>query len=100
MLERRSSVRAGAMVIGGLLVAVGFVIGSAGPGTPQAHAQRAGVTYISPLPGIEVANGAFALVESEGVYFLVDTRGGAIPVRYKTNSLRELPGEALLRYPQ
>jgi len=86
------------LLTGGLLVAIGILIGgSAGPGTVAAARQDT-TAWRTPLPAIPLEQSGAALVQSGGVYWLIGRDGWATPVRYRDNSLRPSPGETLLPY--
>jgi len=86
------------------LVALGAVIGGLLMRAPISIAEASGPSGTSVVIGRPVRAVTFgldevALVESGGLYFVVNARGASTPVRFRNTDLTNPPGESTLPTP-
>jgi len=98
----RSAARTTARGLGLLLL--GLVVGATVTRAPLAGADaaepaRAPWSHERPIRAIAFDSDDVVLVESGGVYFVVNARGAAAPVRFRTTDLTNPPGESALMTP-
>lgn len=98
---RRSAASPTARGVG--LLILGLVLGAAiarAP-LPSAAADPARVNWghERPIRALSFDSDDVVLVESAGVYFVVNARGAAAPVRFRTTDLTNPPGESALITP-
>lgn len=95
--HRRSGDLAAGAAIALAGVAAGMFISA---GTAPALAQNRGPASTSCVPAIAMERQGIALaVDRSGAYFIVNSSGSAIPVRYRDNDTRSSPGETFLTAP-
>ncbi len=86
------------------LVLLGAVLGAAIARVPLGNAFAADParpiwSHERPIRALSFNTNEVVLVESGGVYFVVNSRGAASPVRYRTTDLTNPPGESALITP-
>jgi len=90
------------MLAGGVLVALGVMIGTwmAGPGSTQPAFGAEGPSSSNCLPAITLGRQDMVLLRDQaGIYFLVDAAGTVNPLRVADTDLKNMPGRSLLRAP-
>ena len=99
---RNRSTRTG--MVGVMLLAGGFVAGllAAGGfgGTAHAEADPAFLGAAArPIRAIAVEAEGWAIAECNGIYFAVNAKGQARPIKFPSDEISAAKGEALLRSP-
>ncbi len=90
------------MMAGGVLVALGVVIGTwiAGMWAGPAALAAGGPVSSNCLPAIAIGQTDRVLLRDQGgLYFLMDVNGSIIPLRVDDSDLKNLAGRSLLRAP-
>ncbi len=84
---------------GALIALAGIGVGALlTSGTAMPHALAVAPDTGSGIPAIELDKDTTALVvDNRGMVFVVDQTARAFPVRYDEQSLRNVPGEEILR---
>ncbi|MEO1130014.1 MAG: hypothetical protein AAFX05_09980 [Planctomycetota bacterium] len=94
--ERRS------MFLGAAIAIAGIIAGAMlfGPRTDVANAAEPQfIPGCSNLPATVIGVNETVLMSGpSGIAFIVDSRGGTIPVRYRDTDLRSIPGQSFLTF--
>lgn len=91
-------------VVGATLVASGFAVGLLAAGavgnTAVAEADPVFMAAAArPIRAIAVESDGWAIAECNGIYFTVNSKGEAHPIKFPSDEISAAKGETLLRSP-